>query len=113
MSRPEAAVTLAEPAPVFAALADPTRLELISRLGRGRPHSISELATDLPLTRQAVTKHLRLLEQAGIVTSERVGRETRFDLTPAPLRAACSYLDRISEQWDGALSRLRALVEND
>ena len=99
------------PAPVFAALGDATRLGLVSRLSDGRARSISELTGGLDLTRQAVTKHLRVLEQAGVVRSNRVGRESRFTFVPAPIEGVRSYLDSVSEQWDDALSRLKALVE--
>lgn len=100
-----------EPAPVFAALGDPTRLALLARLSDGEPRSISALSEGSPLTRQALTKHLRVLEGAGLVGSERTGRETRFAYRPEPVRQARAYLDRVSAQWDGALGRLKAFVE--
>ena len=103
----------ADPAPVFAALGDATRLELIARLSDGQAHSITQLTDGLSLTRQGVTKHLRILEQAGIVASERVGRESRFVFTPAPISYARQYLDRVSAQWDDALRRLKAFVEEN
>jgi DNA-binding transcriptional ArsR family regulator len=99
------------PAPVFAALGDPTRLSLLSRLSDGEPRSIAALSSDSSLTRQAVTKHLRVLEGAGLVRSLRAGRETRFAYRPDRVEAAKAYLDRVSAQWDAALERLRALVE--
>ncbi len=98
-------------APVFAALGDPTRLELLSRLSDRRPHSIVELADGLKLTRQGITKHLLVLKQAGIVTSKRVGRESQFTVSPDPITQARDYLTRASAQWDEALQRLKALVE--
>ena len=98
-------------APVFAALGDRTRLALIVRLSEGERHSISQLAQGSRLTRQAVTKHLHVLEHAGIVRCTRSGRESRFSLDPEPLTEARRYLDRVSEQWDQALSRLREFVE--
>lgn len=100
-----------DPACVFSALGDATRLALISRLADGRPRSITQLTGGLNLTRQGVSKHLRVLEQAGVVTSRRVGRESRFVFTPEPILDARSYLDRVSDQWDDALNRLRAFVE--
>ena len=100
-----------DPACVFSALGDATRLALISRLADGRPRSITQLTGGLNLTRQGVSKHLRVLEQAGVVTSRRVGRESRFMFTPEPILDARGYLDRVSDQWDDALSRLRAFVE--
>ena len=113
MSNPESGSNPTETAPVFAALGDPTRLELVSRLSDGRSRCISELTRGLTLTRQGVTKHLRMLEHAGIVTSRRVGRENRFVLTPAPIAAVRNYLDDVSRQWDEALARLRAFVEEE
>jgi DNA-binding transcriptional ArsR family regulator len=98
-------------APVFAALGDPTRLALVIRLSGGQPHSISQLTEGSTLTRQAVTKHLRVLEGAGIVRCARSGRESHFALDPAPIDDARKYLDRVSELWDQALSRLRTFVE--
>jgi DNA-binding transcriptional ArsR family regulator len=98
-------------APVFAALGDRTRLSLLARLSDGRPRSITALSGDTRLTRQAVTKHLRVLENAGLVRMDRVGRESRFAFRPAPIAEVRSYLDGVSRQWDEALSRLRAHVE--
>jgi DNA-binding transcriptional ArsR family regulator len=100
-----------DPAPVFAALGDRTRLALLSRLSDGGRRSIAHLSRDTHLTRQAVTKHLRVLEHAGLVESSRVGRESLFGFRPAALGQARSYLDEVSRQWDDALGRLRAFVE--
>ncbi|MDP0500061.1 MAG: metalloregulator ArsR/SmtB family transcription factor [Verrucomicrobiota bacterium JB022] len=100
-----------DPAPVFAALGDATRLCLVNRLSGGEARSISQLAEGFDLTRQAVTKHLRVLEGAGIVHSVRSGRESLYQLDPAPLDAMKDYLDRVSAQWDHALGRLKAFVE--
>jgi len=99
------------PAPVFAALGDQTRLSLLAKLSDGRPRSITVLSGDTRLTRQAVTKHLRVLENAGLVRMDRVGRESRFAFRPDPIADVRSYLDGVSRQWDQALSRLRAHVE--
>lgn len=98
-------------APVFSALGDPTRLWLVARLADGAPHSIAELTDGSHLTRQAVTKHLHVLEGAGLVRSIRIGRESRFEFEPAPLAQAQAYLAQVSAQWDDALGRLRAFVE--
>jgi len=111
MSCPEPGRALANPAPVFAALGDATRLGLVSRLSDGQARSIAQLAGGLSLTRQGVTKHLRVLEQAGIVSSNRVGRENQFSYVPAPIEHLRSYLDTVSEQWDEALSRLKTFAE--
>ena len=99
------------PAPVFAALGSTTRLALLSRLSDGREHSITALTDDLDLTRQAITKHLRVLQHAGIVSSRRVGRESRFAIQPGSIASAKNYLAKVSEQWDEAIDRLRATVE--
>jgi DNA-binding transcriptional ArsR family regulator len=106
------AVTLKTRASVFAALGDETRLSVLARLANGRPQSISSLTAGTRLTRQGVTKHLRVLEGAGVVRSVRVGRESRFALQPKPIDDARAYLDRVSRQWDDALARLKAFVED-
>lgn len=98
-------------APIFAALGDATRLALVAKLAAGKTCSIAQLTEGTDLTRQAVTKHLRVLENVGIVRSERAGRESLFVFEPRPLREAKSYLDIVAQQWDDALSRLKAFVE--
>lgn len=98
-------------APVFAALGDETRLSLVAKLCGGRPHSISELTRGSRLTRQAITKHLRVLEHAGIVRGVRTGRESIFNFNPEPVEEMKQYLDFVSRQWDDALSRLKSFVE--
>lgn len=111
MSSPRLEAPRADPTPVFAALGDRTRLSLLTRLSAGGARSIANLSADTRLTRQAVTKHLHVLEKAGLVSSVRVGRESRFAYRPEPIDEARAYLDGVSAQWDGALARLRALVE--
>jgi DNA-binding transcriptional ArsR family regulator len=101
----------ANPAPVFAALGDHTRLSLLAKLSDGQSRSIAKLSADTRLTRQAITKHLRVLEQAGLVSSTRIGRESQFAFRPEPIAEMRSYLDTVSRQWDDALSRLRSFVE--
>jgi DNA-binding transcriptional ArsR family regulator len=110
-ARSQAAVRLADAAPVFAALGDETRLEIVSRLCREGPLSISRLSEGAEVTRQAITKHLQALADAGIARDNRVGRERIWELEPRRLEAARRTLDRISEQWDAALERLKAFVE--
>ena len=100
-------------APVFAALGDPTRLRLVSRLCAGGPMSITALAAGADVTRQAVTKHLTVLERAGLARGARLGRERVWELEQRRLAEARRCLDRISDQWDVALDRLRALVETE
>ena len=97
---------------VFAALGDHTRLALLSRLSNGQAHSISQLTEGSSLTRQAITKHLHVLEQARIVRSLRSGRESLFEFNPEPVEAARRYLELMSSQWDHALARLKAFVED-
>jgi DNA-binding transcriptional ArsR family regulator len=98
-------------ASVFAALGAETRLELIEKISTGPPQSISRLAEGSTLTRQAITKHLRVLEGAGVVRSVRVGRESLFEFRLGPLKEIQSYLERVSGQWDQALARLKSFVE--
>lgn len=101
----------ADPVPVFAALGDHTRLSLLMTLSDGRTRSIATLSAQTRLTRQAVTKHLRVLEEAGLVSSARVGRESLFVFEPEPVVEARTYLDQVSAQWEEALSSLRSFVE--
>ena len=99
-------------APVFAALGDTTRLTLVAKLGKGEPRSIVQLTEGSALTRQAITKHLRVLEHAGIVRNVREGRESLFKLDPKPIDNLRDYLDQVSKQWDSALARLKSFVES-
>jgi DNA-binding transcriptional ArsR family regulator len=99
-------------AAVFAALGDETRLLLVARLSDGRPASISQLTEGSRLTRQAITKHLRVLERARIVHGVRAGRESLFALDPKPMEELKEYLDLVSAQWDQALGRLKSFVED-
>jgi len=99
-------------AAVFAALGDETRLALISALSGGEPRSIAQLTDGSHMTRQAITKHLRVLEQAGIVHGMRLGRESRFAFDPLPMNELRDYLARVSEQWDRVLARLKSFVES-
>src|SRR5215212_19216 len=101
----------AAPAAIFAALADPTRLALLRRLADGTPRPIVALAAGTPLTRQAVAKHLVVLERAALVARRPAGRETRFALRPERLAEARMWLDEVGAQWEDALGRLKAHVE--
>lgn len=111
-TRRSGAAALKTRASFFAALGDTTRLSVLARLAKGEPQSISRLTEGTRLTRQAVSKHLRVLEGAGVVRSVRVGRESRFTLEPKPIDEARAYLDLVSQQWDVALARLKAFVES-
>ena len=111
-NRSHVATTANRPhAPVFAALGDQTRLSLVTKLCRGRHYSIAQLTEGSRLTRQAITKHLRVLQRTGIVRCVRAGRESRFELDPQPIQEVKAYLDSVSKQWDEALFRLKAFVE--
>jgi len=99
-------------APIFAALGDETRLRLVARLCRDGPQSITGLTAAADVTRQAVTKHLRVLENAGLVRGFRLGRKRVWELEPDQLEVARRYLDLMSRQWDEALARLRETVED-
>ena len=99
-------------APVFAALGDETRLRLLTRLSREGPQSITSLAAGSEITRQAITKHLRRMEQAGVLRAARAGRERVWEVEPSSLLDAEQYLRTISGQWDAALARLKRFVED-
>ena len=101
----------ADHAPAFAALGDATRLAIVSKLAKDAGRSITELTEGASVTRQAITKHLRVLQGAGLVRSERIGREVVFQLEPGPLATLQEYLERVSKQWDAALARLEVHVE--
>jgi DNA-binding transcriptional ArsR family regulator len=103
---------LKDAAPLFAALGDATRLRLLVRLRSVGPLSIARLCTRSRVSRQAITKHLEVLAEAGLVQSVRRGRERIWELTPTRLADAQGYLDGISAQWDDALGRLKRFVES-
>jgi DNA-binding transcriptional ArsR family regulator len=92
---------------VFSALSDPSRRRLLETLAGRESASLTELAAQLPVTRQAVSKHLTALGEAGLVESSRAGRETRYRITPQPLGEALAWMERIGGQWDERLARLR------
>jgi DNA-binding transcriptional ArsR family regulator len=91
---------------VFSALADPTRREVVRSLATEPGLTASHLAGELPMTRQAVAKHLNALSGAGLVQARREGRETRYTLTPAPLGEAIDWMTSVGAQWDDRLARL-------
>lgn len=112
-ARANAAVaTTKAPAPLFAALGDATRLHLVSRLSHEGPLSITRLTAGTRVTRQAVTKHLRVMEHAGLVRVSHLGRERIWRLELQRFVDALHYLEIISKQWDAALDRLRRFVES-
>jgi DNA-binding transcriptional ArsR family regulator len=106
-----AAASLADAAPVFAALGDETRLRIVAQLSQQGPRSIVRLTESTDVSRQAITKHLYVLEEARLARSIRMGRESVWELQPGRLEDVRRYLNQISAQWDSALERLRAFVE--
>jgi DNA-binding transcriptional ArsR family regulator len=113
--RPQASARqgLHESAPVFAALGDETRLQIVARLCAEGPLSITRLSEGAGVTRQAITKHLNALSAAGLARHVKSGREQIWELETRRLEMARRCLDRISDQWDIALGRLKALVEKE
>ena len=111
MSPRPANAALKRSAPIFAALGDTTRLRVVSRLSSEGPLSITQLTEGADVTRQAVTKHLNVLATAGLVRDFHQGREHVWELKTQQIEEARRALDVISRQWDAALERLRAMVE--
>lgn len=99
--------------PVFAALADPTRRELVRVLATTGPMTATQLALPLGISRQAASKHLAALHLAGLVRADRVGRESRFTLVTGPFAHAEAWMRAIGASWDDRLQRLRAFLEHD
>lgn len=97
--------------PVFTALADPTRRELVQRLASDGEATATELSAELPMTRQAVSKHLALLEDAGLVATTRAGREVRYRLNAPPLAEAMAWMAQVGGRWDERLAALGRHVE--
>jgi DNA-binding transcriptional ArsR family regulator len=91
---------------VFAALADPTRRRLIERLSAVEARTATEFANELPITRQGVSKHLKILEEAGLVAKRQEGRERLYSLTPQPLADTVSWVASVTEAWDRRLAAL-------
>src|SRR5438128_11251990 len=110
-SRSASVAKVAGAARVFAALGDPTRLRLVARLSVDGPLSITRLSEGAGVTRQAITKHLEALADAGLVQHNWRGRERIWELEPRRLQMARRWLDRISDQWDAAIGRLKAFVD--
>ncbi|HEX4172765.1 MAG TPA: metalloregulator ArsR/SmtB family transcription factor [Acetobacteraceae bacterium] len=100
-------------ATIFAALGDSIRLAIVARLCDGGPLPTVQLKRGTDLSRQAITKHLRILEDVGLVRSKRVGRDRSWQIEARQLAKTRAYLERISAQWDARLERLRTFVEDD
>ena len=98
---------------VFLALADPTRRWVIERLSQVESDTASNLAGQLPISRQAVSKHFNILFDAGLVDSRQVGRERHYFLNPEPLMAANDWIDEVSKQWDRRLQRLQTYLSKE
>jgi len=113
MSRAEAIspARVKDAAPLFAALGDATRLGLLVSLCASGPLSVTRLSSKFAVSRQAITKHLDVLTEAGLVRSSRQGRERIWEFEPKRLEDAHQVLERLSRQWDDALDRLKAFVE--
>ena len=92
---------------VFSALSDPTRREVVRRLSEDGPGTVTDLASDLPVTRQAIAKHLSVLMEAGLVSASADGRRRRYTLTPGPLAEAMEWMADVGSAWDGRLEALR------
>ncbi len=113
MSRNKSALRISDAAPLFAALGDETRLRLVSRLGAEGPLSVVRLSEGTEVTRQAISKHLSALADAGLVHGTRHGRERIWQLEPARLEKAREHLAQISRQWDSALERLQGFLKEN
>lgn len=111
MAKTGPAVDMRKAAPLFAALGDPVRLALLARLSGDGPLATIELRQNTRVSRQAITKHLQVLENAGLVSSDRVGRDRQWRMQADQLAAARGFLGQISRQWDQRLARLKAFVE--
>jgi len=95
---------------VFSALGDPTRRRVLDEIGRRGGATATEIAADLPITRQAVAKHIAILAGAGLVGAHRAGRETRYRVTPAPFGEAIDWMTSVGAEWDERLARLQRLT---
>ena len=100
-------------APIFHALADPMRRNLLVNLAENSPKTATQLAGEFPITRQGILKHLNILEDAGLVAVHQIGREKRYALTPEPLNELEHWLKQLTAKWDERLLRLKNLVEDD
>ncbi len=100
-------------APVFAALADPVRRDLLMNLAEHSPKTATQLAEDYPITRQGILKHLRVLEEAGLVTVRQKGREKQYTLSPEQLNELERWVRKLTATWDERLLRLKAMLESE
>ena len=100
-----------DPGPVFSALADPTRRDVLRKLSRDGPATLSEISAGMPVSRQAIAKHLSLLEDAGLIEGAGATRRRTYRLTPGPLEGAVGWMADVGADWDERLERLRRIVE--
>lgn len=100
-------------APIFHALADPMRRNLLINLAENSPKTATQLAEEFPITRQGILKHLNILEDAGLVAVHQIGREKRYALTPEPLNELESWLKKLNAKWDERLLRLKTMLETE
>lgn len=100
-------------APIFHALADPMRRNLLINLAEHSPKTATQLAEEYPITRQGILKHLNILEDAGLVAVHQIGREKRYALTPEPLNELEGWLKQLTAKWDERLLRLKTMLENE
>jgi DNA-binding transcriptional ArsR family regulator len=98
---------------IFAALADPTRRDLLANLAENSPKTATQFADEYPITRQGILKHLNILEDAGLVAVHQQGREKRYTLRPEPLSELEQWIEEISAKWDARLLRLKHFLENE
>lgn len=100
-------------APIFHALADPMRRNLLVNLAEHSPKTATQLAEEFPITRQGILKHLNILEDAGLVAVHQIGREKRYAFTPEPLNELEGWLKQLTTKWDERLLRLKSMLENE
>ena len=100
-------------APIFHALADPMRRNLLVNLAEHSPKTATQLAEEYPITRQGILKHLNILEDAGLVAVHQIGREKRYAFTPEPLNELEGWLKQLTTKWDERLLRLKTILENE
>ncbi len=104
---------MVEDVPIFAALADPMRRSLLLNLAENSPKTATQLATEYPITRQGILKHLHILEEAGLLAVQQQGREKRYALTPEPLSELEQFVKEITAKWDNRLLRLKIFLETE
>ena len=110
-ARPGWSASPADPDDILAAMADPTRRQLLATLAATGPATATELAAGLPISRQAIAKHLAVLRSAGLVTSSKDGRDVRFEVRTRPLAQAAGWLAALATEWDARLAAIKRIAE--